>query len=165
MSHAAACTPTVPPSDARPGAAHDAQRWAVGVLAVATVLLLAYLALLVAVALALRLGGGTPSPGRSAGRPSTSSAILADVAPSLLVGWCTGLAASAVLAGGEALGARTAGLAAGGGRHHGGRGGPGPHRPPLTDLIADHPPEGAETATSRWVIRNKSRQTRVIWGA
>ena len=39
--------------------------------------------------------------------------VAADVAPALLVGWCTGLATSAALARGEALGARAAGIAAG----------------------------------------------------
>ena len=41
-------------------------------------------------------------------------AIGADLAPALLVGWCTGLAGAAPsLARGEALGARAAGIAAG----------------------------------------------------
>ena len=40
-------------------------------------------------------------------------AVAPDVAPVLLVGWCTGLAASAALARGETLGARTAGITAG----------------------------------------------------
>ena len=75
MSHAALQTDR-PAQHARPGATTTTQRWAVGVLAVSTVLLLAYLALLVA--------GGW---------------ILAS-------GWN-------VITGGEALGARTAGLAAG----------------------------------------------------
>ena len=110
MSHAALHTDR-PAQHARPDAATTTQRWAIGVLAVSTVLLLAYLALLVA-------GGWLLASGWNAitgGSPATVDvlAILADVAPSLLVGWCTGLAASAVLAGGEALGARTAGLAAG----------------------------------------------------
>ena len=110
MSHAALHTDR-PAQHARPGATTTTQRWAIGVLAVSTVLLLAYLALLVAGAWLLASGWNVIT----AGQPATVDvlAILADVAPSLLVGWCTGLAASAVLAGGEALGARTAGLAAG----------------------------------------------------
>jgi len=110
MSHAALQTDR-PAQHARPGATTTTQRWAVGVLAVSTVLLLAYLALLVAGGWILASGWNVIT----GGQPATVDvlAILADVAPSLLVGWCTGLAASAVLAGGEALGARTAGLAAG----------------------------------------------------
>ena len=110
MSHAALHTDR-PAQHARPGATTTTQRWAIGVLAVSTVLLLAYLALLVAGAWLFASGWNVVT----AGQPATVDvlAILADVAPSLLVGWCTGLAASAVLAGGEALGARTAGLAAG----------------------------------------------------
>ena len=41
------------------------------------------------------------------------SLVAADVAPGLLVGWCIGLAATAVLARGEAMGPRAAGLVAG----------------------------------------------------
>ena len=110
MSHAALQTDR-PAQHARPGAPTTTQRWAVGVLAVSTVLLLAYLALLVAGGWMLASGWNVIT----GGQPATVDvlAILADVAPSLLVGWCTGLAASAVLAGGEALGAHTAGLAAG----------------------------------------------------
>ena len=110
MSRAALHTDR-PAQHARLGATTTTQRWAIGVLAVSTVLLLAYLALLVAVAWLFASGWGVVT----AGQPATVDvlAILADVAPSLLVGWCTGLAASAVLAGGEALGARTAGLVAG----------------------------------------------------
>ena len=110
MSHAALHTDR-PAQHARLGTTTTTQRWAIGVLAVSTVLLLAYLALLVAGAWLLVSGWNVIT----AGQPATVDvlAILADVAPSLLVGWCTGLAASAVLAGGEALGARTAGLAAG----------------------------------------------------
>ena len=86
------------------------QRWTVGVLALATVLLGAYLALLVTATwlLASAWGGLTDN--------TVSFDLLSvatDVAPVLLVGWCTGLAASAVLARGEALGARAAGITAG----------------------------------------------------
>jgi hypothetical protein len=110
MSHAALQTDR-PAQHARPDAATTTQRWAIGVLAVSTVLLLADLALLVVGAWLLASGWNVVTTGQ----PATVDvlAILADVAPSLLVGWCTGLAASAVLTGGEALGTRTAGLAAG----------------------------------------------------
>ena len=86
------------------------QRWTVGVLALATVLLGAHLALLVTASwfLASAWGGLTHT--------TVSFDLLSvatDVAPVLLVGWCTGLAASAALARGEALGARAAGLTAG----------------------------------------------------
>ncbi len=86
------------------------QRWTVGVLALSTVLLGAYLALLVTATwfFASVWGGLT--------RTTVSFDLLplvADVAPVLLVGWCTGLAASAALTRGEALGARAAGITAG----------------------------------------------------
>ena len=87
------------------------QRWAVGVLVVSTLALLAYLALLVAASWLFAVGWNA----LTAGEPVSVDvlAIGSDLAPALLVGWCTGLAASAVLARGEALGARTAGMVAG----------------------------------------------------
>lgn len=51
--------------------------------------------------------------GRSSPQVDLVGAV-ADLLPGLLVGWCTGLAAVSVLARGEALGPRAAGMAAGG---------------------------------------------------
>lgn len=109
MSHAAL-------HSARPARSTDAdrvvttQRWTIGVLALATLLLTAYLILLVSTTwlLAAAWSGLT----REALSPDLLS-VAADVAPVLLAGWCTGLATSAALARGEALGARAAGLVAG----------------------------------------------------
>lgn len=87
------------------------QRWAVSVLVLATVALLAWVAVLVAASwLAVAALTAVTSGG-----PVTIDlrSVAASVAPVLLVGWCTGLACAAALAGGEALGARTAGLVAG----------------------------------------------------
>ncbi|HET6968463.1 MAG TPA: hypothetical protein VFI44_09310 [Ornithinibacter sp.] len=87
------------------------QRWAVSVLAVATAALLAWLAVLVAASwLAVAALTAVTSGG-----PVTVDllAVVGDAAPVLLVGWCTGLATTATLARGEALGARTAGLVSG----------------------------------------------------
>ncbi len=110
MSHAAL-------HSARPARSAEAtrvattQRWAIGVLAPSTVALLAYTAVLVAMS-------GTSAPLGNA--PADPAPNFGDVlvvarlaAPALLVGWCTGLATSAVLAGGATLGPRTAGLVAG----------------------------------------------------
>ncbi|HYN67224.1 MAG TPA: hypothetical protein VES93_10075 [Ornithinibacter sp.] len=86
------------------------QRWTIGVLALATLLLTGYLLLLVSTTwlLAATWSGLT----RDAVSLDLVS-IARDVLPVLLVGWCTGLAASAALGRGEALGARTAGILAG----------------------------------------------------
>ena len=87
------------------------QRWAVGVLALSTLVLLAYVASLLAAAwLAVSVVAavtGRPAP------PVDLPAVVAAVAPGMLVGWCTGLATSAALARGEALGARASGVASG----------------------------------------------------
>lgn len=87
------------------------QRWAVGVLVVSTLALLAYLALLVVANWLFAVGWNAVTAGESVSVDVL--AIGADLAPALLVGWCTGLAGAAVLARGESLGARTAGIAAG----------------------------------------------------
>ena len=87
------------------------QRWAVSVLALATVVLLAWAVALVA---ASWLAVTAVAAVTSAGPVSFDlRSVAAGVAPVLLVGWCTGLACAAVLAGGEALGARAAGIVAG----------------------------------------------------
>ena len=87
------------------------QRWAVSVLALATVALLVWAAVLVA---ASWLAVTAVAAVTSAGPVSFDlRSVTAGVAPVLLVGWCTGLACAAVLAGGEALGARAAGVVAG----------------------------------------------------
>lgn len=96
---------------AHPDRVRTTRRWTVGVLAAATSALAAYLVLVVAavwvVVSTVDAVAARDTP------PLDLVAVLADVAPGLLVGWCTGLAASAALAGGEALGARVAGVAAG----------------------------------------------------
>jgi len=86
------------------------QRWTIGVLALSTVLLCAYLVLLVTATwlFASAWSGLTHHP-----VSFDLLSVARDVAPVLLVGWCTGLAASAALARGEALGARAAGITAG----------------------------------------------------
>jgi hypothetical protein len=88
-----------------------AQRWAVGVLTVSTLLLVAYLALLV-LATWLFASAWNVVFSQPAGSLDVLG-IVAGAAPALLVGWCTGLATSAAIARGEALGARVAGLVAG----------------------------------------------------
>lgn len=88
-----------------------ARRWAVGVLAVATVGLAAYLALLSVgvwmVAFALGAVTGRPTAGVDV------LAVVADALPALLAGWCIGLATVAALGRARSLGPRTSGLAAG----------------------------------------------------
>lgn len=88
-----------------------AQGWAAGVLSVATACLLGYVLLLVAFA---ALVGAALDAVRQRDSPSVDlSLVAADVLPGLLVGWCIGLAATTVLARGEALGPRAAGLVSG----------------------------------------------------
>ncbi len=103
--------PAHPARHSRRDGAATTQRWAVGVLAVSTVLLLGYAALLVVAGWLVASGWNVVTTGRSVSVDVL--AIGSDLAPALLVGWCTGLAASAVLARGEALGDRTAGVTAG----------------------------------------------------
>ena len=87
------------------------RRWTVGVLAVSTTALLAYVAFLalvmwmVASALSGPFGWGAVTV--------DWGDVARDVAPVLLVAWCTGMAAGAVAVGSESLGARSAGLVAG----------------------------------------------------
>ena len=76
-----------------------------------TLALLGYVALLVVANWLFAVGWNAVTTGESVSVDVL--AIGADLAPALLVGWCTGLAAAAVLCRGEALGPRTAGLAAG----------------------------------------------------
>ena len=88
-----------------------AQGWAVGVLAVATTALLGYVVALAAVA---SLVGIALDAVRHRGSPSVDlSLVAADVLPALLVGWCIGLATTTVLARGETLSPRAAGLVSG----------------------------------------------------
>ena len=88
------------------------QRWAVGVLVLATAALLAYLVLLVvAMAMLTAFVSGVLDIGPAS---FDARALGPSVATVLLVGWCTGLATSAATTRGEALGPRTAGLLAGG---------------------------------------------------
>jgi hypothetical protein len=106
---AAAAPAHRPARHARTDSALTTRRWAVGVLAVATTALAGLVALLVATSwfLAEAWTGSAKNP------VADLLAITRDVAPALLVGWCTGLAASAVLSRGEGLGPRLAGVAAG----------------------------------------------------
>ena len=88
-----------------------AQGWAVGVLAVATTALLGYVVALAAVA---SLVGIALDAVRHRGSPSVDlSLVAADVLPGLLVGWCIGLATTTVLARGESMSPRAAGLVSG----------------------------------------------------
>ena len=88
-----------------------ASAWATVVLAVATVALLVYVALVVAaswlvvsaVSAVVPVGPAELDPVR----------IAADVAPGLLVGWCTGRATAAALEHDESVPSAVAGLAAG----------------------------------------------------
>ena len=87
------------------------QRWTVASLVLATVVLLAYVAVLVTTAWLFVSAWDAVTA-----RETVSMDLLGvaqDLAPVLLVGWCTGFATSAALARGEALGPRTAGLVAG----------------------------------------------------
>jgi hypothetical protein len=87
------------------------RRWTVGVLAASTAVLLAYVAFL---ALAMWMIASALSGPFGWGAVSVDWVDVArDVGPVLLVGWCTGMAASAVVVRWEALGARSAGLVAG----------------------------------------------------
>lgn len=118
MSDAACSAPAPVTRPSTPPAARHAatdtvattRRWAVAVLVLATVGLAAWVALLVAGAW---LGAAAWSV--LTGQPVSLDlvAVVRDVAPALLVGWCLGLAASAVLSRGEALDPRLAGVAAG----------------------------------------------------
>lgn len=110
MSEAALHTDR-PTRHVRLDAAATTQRWAIGVLALSSGLLLAYATLLVAPAWLFAVGWNVVTAGHAASVDAL--AVGADLAPALLVGWCTGLAASAALTRGPALGARTAGVAAG----------------------------------------------------
>lgn len=91
---------------------HRAQLWAAGVLWTASLALGGYLFLLAAAASVAGWMVEVVRPG--AVGPLDTSALVLDALPALLVGWCTGMAASVVLARGEALGARMAGVTAGG---------------------------------------------------
>jgi len=92
------------------GAASTTRRWAVGVLAVATVVLAAYVAALV---VGVWLVAFAWSAMTSQDAVLDVGGLVRDVAPALLVGWCTGLALSAWLTGEEALGPRASGIVAG----------------------------------------------------
>lgn len=89
-----------------------ARRWTVGVLVAGTLAAAAYLAAVLAAVWLIASAYGAITAGGSARLDVAAAA--ADLAPGLLVGWCTGLAAVSVLARGEALGPRAAGVTAGG---------------------------------------------------
>ena len=119
-------------------------RWAIGVLAVATAALLLYLGALVVV-------GWLAVAALDRAQPSSSPAVdvagmLADAAPALLVGWCIGRAAAAVLEPGRRCHRRLRARRRAA-RRGCRRGRPGPHRPPLTscDLHTVLAAEGCET--------------------
>ena len=88
-----------------------ARRWAVGVLALATVALGAYLSL--AVVAAWLVVSAVQAVADLETAPFDPTSLLVDVAPGLLTGWCVGLVLAGVLGRGPALGARWAGCAAG----------------------------------------------------
>jgi len=93
------------------GTSGSVTRWATGVLAAATTALLLYLAALV-------LMGWFTVAVLAVLRPSTSpsldvAGLVADTAPALLVGWCVGRAAAAVLEPGESMPPAAAGVVAG----------------------------------------------------
>lgn len=88
-----------------------AQVWAAGVLGLATLVLLAYLVALVALASVV---GFALDAVRGTDTLSVDLSLVAvDVLPGLLVGWCVGLATTTLLARGEAMGPRAAGLLSG----------------------------------------------------
>ena len=93
--------------DAAVRALRTAQRWAAGVLALATLVLLGYLALVAAAAGLAAWALGVVRPGAGS---LDLSGLVVDSLPALLVGWCTALAATTVLARGESTGARLAGV-------------------------------------------------------
>lgn len=88
-----------------------ARRWTVGVLGVGTVALLVHATLLVA--MAWLLGSVFEAVTARESVQVDLFAVAADVAPVLLLGWCSGMATSASIARGETLGARTAGVVSG----------------------------------------------------
>ncbi|KGN41505.1 hypothetical protein [Knoellia aerolata] len=97
--------------DPPPMLERSTRRWAVGVLSVATVLLTAWLTLVI---VAAWLVGSAIEVVRDRDVGALDlTALLVEVAPGLLVGWGVGLAAAALLGRGEALGPRGAGVAAG----------------------------------------------------
>jgi hypothetical protein len=117
MSHAA--QPVVTRAGARApragstlvGARGSVTRWATWVLAVATAGLLLYVGALVVM-------GWLAMAALAVLRPSSSlslnvAGLFADAAPALLVGWCVGRAAAAVLEPGESVPPAAAGVAAG----------------------------------------------------
>ncbi|WP_299444398.1 hypothetical protein [uncultured Phycicoccus sp.] len=88
-----------------------ARRWAVGVLLAGTLAAFAYLAAVLAAVWLVASAYDALTAGSLARLDVVAAA--ADLAPGLLVGWCTGLAMVSVLARGEGIGPRTAGVAAG----------------------------------------------------
>lgn len=88
-----------------------ARRWTVGILVVATVVLAGYL-VLVLVAVWLVGAAFDAVTSREPGTLDVTGLLVAAV-PGLFTGWCVGLVAASVLARGEALGARAAGLCSG----------------------------------------------------
>lgn len=86
-----------------------ARRWAVGVLGLASAALAGWLALLVVAASMVGWALEVVRPGSVPGGLNPTG-LLADALPGLLVGWCSGLAATATLARGDALGPRTHGV-------------------------------------------------------
>lgn len=91
--------------------ARVARRWAVGVLAAGTVVLMAWLVLVLA---AVWLVGSAIEQvaSRDLGSPDVGGLIVTAL-PGLAVGWGVGLGAATLLGRGEAMGARAAGVTAG----------------------------------------------------
>ncbi|GAA4113323.1 hypothetical protein GCM10022415_08590 [Knoellia locipacati] len=94
-----------------PTAPRVARRWSVGVLALATVVLAAYLALVV---VAAWLVGSTIEAiaARDVGSVDVGGLAVSTI-PGLVGGWGVGLGAAALLARGEAVAARAVGVTAG----------------------------------------------------
>jgi hypothetical protein len=111
MSVSAPPDPAGAPRDAGLERVRSARRWAVGVLVVATLVLAAYLAL-VLVAVWFVGSAMEALSSRDLGSLDVAASLLKAV-PGLLAGWAAGLSASMVLARGEALDARAAGLCSG----------------------------------------------------
>lgn len=113
-SHPTALRTTVPgPRHADPADERflRARRWTIAVLGAATVLLAAYVVLIALATWFFASAWGSVRPDDAVALDLL--ALARPTLPVLLVGWCTGFAALAVVARGEGLGARTAGITSG----------------------------------------------------
>lgn len=113
-SHPAALRATVPgPRHADPADERflRARRWTIAVLGAATALLAAYVVLIALAVWFFASAWGVVRPDDAVALDLL--ALARPTLPVLLVGWCTGLAALAVVVRGEGLGSRTAGITSG----------------------------------------------------